>query len=312
MRNEELKEIEPTTKVVISIILLICIAFCVYYVLSSSGHIEEKFTFDNGMYTFERTIQYVNFQSIAQWVIVGSLAALLWLWRKKFGITGVAGIQGELPSVEPASYDNEVFEKDERIMRVENSHGVKLKFGKHQSDGRTDEIQKLLKKYSALSTSKISELTGWDKGIVKRTIMKNPQLFRKNGNGPNTVYTNAQSLENEAVDAFVKKFIDGEVVADTRPARIDGFVVDAVVQTNKEIYLFEIKEKIVSNQISNQIVALHHIAEKFKTLVAHIVVIILDAPENKDWYCHQKKDLLARFRTHPSDTQIYLKSEIEQ
>lgn len=262
-------------------------------------------------YTVEDVFRRVDYIYLAQFGIIVLLAAIVWMWRLKFGITGIAGIQGESPKIDSYSNDQKATDETKPAkVDIYTSPRQKQK-PSHKVDSIEIQMQDLLKRYSALSTRKIAEILGVSSKTVVNMVTQYPNLFRKNGYGPNTVITQTFSKVNIALDDFVRISISDTVVEDIRPARIDSFIVDAVVKTRKDVYLFDIKEYFEETSVSNVILVLRHIAEKFNSLTPHIIVIILNDAIDQESFIQARERLLSQFSGFRADIRIILKTEIE-
>lgn len=308
------EEIPPKIKISLTIFFgLIIIALSVYLFSCHEIIIETKYI-DTSIETLhiEDIHRRVDFIYLAQFGIVALLVSIIWMWRLKFGITGFAGIQGESPKITPYSYDQKATDDTKQTASNSSTQRAKKVASTSTTDSIVANIQELLNRYSALSSTKIAAMLNLSTQTVSKTIMQHPDLFRKNGYGPKTTITNAKSNENTVLDNFSVKYIFDPIIEDIRPARINEVVVDAIMKTKKDIYLFEIKRILDVRTASIAINHLRHIAAKFSNLSSHIVVIILEDPSDTELFNLSKETLLSKFSESRSDIVILQKNEIEK
>ena len=116
-------EISCRTKIIFSIVFFLLIIFSFIYIYNTRDYgvvIGSKKTIHTVYnYNIEFTRRYPDSISIVQWIIVISLASIVWMWRKKFGITGFIGIQGKIPEEEQYDDDDGVSENFEAEIKKE-------------------------------------------------------------------------------------------------------------------------------------------------------------------------------------------------
>ena len=329
-------EISSFTKTILTIVFCIIILLLARYLFTCDGVLVETKMIDQGAekYVIEDLFHRVDFIYIVQWILVILLAAIVWMWREKFGITGFVGIQGESPKIEQSSNDNQVTQDDkvEYLKTIGSPQAgtisasktviktVKEKKDVYSRNVVTDDvIVQLLNKYSALSIAKIaSHLNVSDKTILN-TVRNKPELFREGGRqrGSSEVITYAKSAENVALDDFIKNNVHDKVVSDIRPAQIGDYEADAIVETEDSLYLFELKKRFNAQIIRKVVDRLRLIAEKFRNTRIHLVLIYLDDPEDMNAYYETRlQNILFFANLYPKlslyvDLQIYLASELK-
>ena len=353
-KNTFQSEISYRTKKFLTIIFSLLISLFFIYLFFCDGVLVETKITDNAesLYTIEDTFHRVDYIYLAQWAIIISLAAIVWIWRTKFGITGFAGIQGDSPTIEPATYDSEVDQftvpkkgdasisvgtqlayKDNTPLNHEEQQQYSESYVSYSNESEVEDntsinsklqfkqtaakIQKLLTEYNALSTHKIAVILGLKQQTVRKIIRIYPQFFRRNGNGPNSVITNAQSKDNIIIDSFIENDIQDEIISDMRPARIsssinknENIVIDAVIKTVHDIYLLETKESLRYAITSEIIYRCQRIAKEFTPLTTHIIIIITKEPKEMDLFNKTRNSILSKFNDSSSEIQILLSSEI--
>lgn len=330
------KEISSATKIKLTIGFCFAILLLGVYLFNCDGVLIESKTIDQSVdkYVIEDLFRRVDYIYIAQWAVVILLAAIVWMWREKFGITGFAGIQGDSPKIEQASNDSQVTQ-DDKIKYIENINSpqvgpisvsnVSIKTEKEKKDVYsrnvlTDRaILHLLDKYRALSIAKIaSHLNVSDKTILNE-VRNKPELFRESGRrgGSAEVITYAKSAENVALNNYIKTCVHDKVISDIRPAQIGNYEADAIVQTEEGIYLFELKRQFNAQIIRRIVERLRLIAEKFRNTTVHLVIIYLNDPEDMNAYNAKRIESMVLFscinpqKSLSIDLQIYLASELK-
>ena len=305
-------EITTNTKIVITVICaILVILFSIYLFNCDEIIIESRMSDNSAGYTVEDVFRRVDYIYLAQFGIIVLLAAIVWMWRLKFGITGFAGIQGESPKIDSYSNDQKATDETKQATIITYTPPRQKQKPSRNVSPVAIQMQNLLNRYSALSTHKIAEILGVSTKTVSNMVTHYPKMFRKNGFGPNTVITQTLSKVNIVLDDFVRINISDTIVEDIRPARIDSFIVDAVVKTRKDVYLFDIKEDFDETSVSNMILLLRHIAEKFNNLTPHIIVIILNDAIDQESFSQARDRLLSQFSGFRADIEILKKTEIE-
>ena len=79
-----------------AVLSLLCVAIIIFLLWDpfSGILVEDKFTFSFGNDSVESTYRYFDYFYALQWIALGSLAFILWMWRGKLGIDGLGPIHG--------------------------------------------------------------------------------------------------------------------------------------------------------------------------------------------------------------------------
>ena len=79
-----------------AVLSLLCVAIIIFLLWDpfSGILVEDKFTFSFGNDSVESTYRYFDYFYALQWIALGCLAFILWMWRGKLGIDGLGPIHG--------------------------------------------------------------------------------------------------------------------------------------------------------------------------------------------------------------------------
>ncbi len=116
-------------KIVWTIVLgLFCVVIILVLLLDPfSGYlVEDKFIFSFGNDSVESTYRYFDYLYALQWIALGCLAFILWLWRGKLGIDGLGPIHG---SPEPEIKANLDIERNEKTDSASEQNNAPLSVG---------------------------------------------------------------------------------------------------------------------------------------------------------------------------------------
>ena len=172
-------------------------------------------------------------------------------------------------------------------------------------------IVSLLEEYHALTIAKVAKILGLSVETVQNIVRDNPELFRASGKGLAKVITYAQSTENEVIDNFINGHVHEVIISDTRPAQVDQFDADAIILTEKDVYLFEIKRRH-HETILKAIRELRLMASQFHNVKIHIVLIYLERPQNERFFYKDQAMTKKILKSQKLDLQVFLASELEK
>ncbi len=172
-------------------------------------------------------------------------------------------------------------------------------------------IVSLLEEYHALTKAKVAKILGLSVETVQNIVRDNPELFRASGKGLAKVITYAQSTENEVIDNFINGHVHEVIISDTRPAQVDQFDADAIILTEKDVYLFEIKRRH-HEIILKAIRELRLMASQFHNVKIHIVLIYLERPQNERFFYKDEAMTKKILKSQKLDLQVFLASELEK
>ena len=172
-------------------------------------------------------------------------------------------------------------------------------------------IVSLLEEYHALTIAKVAKILGLSVETVQNIVRDNPELFRASGKGLAQVITYAQSTENEVIDNFINGHVHEVIISDTRPAQVDQFDADAIILTEKDVYLFEIKRKH-HEIILKAVRELRLMASQFHNVKIHIVLIYLERPQNERFFYRDQAMTKKILKSQKLDLQVFLASELEK
>ena len=172
-------------------------------------------------------------------------------------------------------------------------------------------IVSLLEEYHALTIAKVAKILGLSVETVQNIVRDNPELFRASGKGLAKVITYAQSTENEVIDNFINGHVHEVIISDTRPAQVDQFDADAIILTEKDVYLFEIKRRH-HEIILKAIRELRLMASQFHNVKIHIVLIYLERPQNEQFFYKDQAMTKKILKSQMLDLQVFLASELEK
>ncbi|MBQ5464994.1 MAG: hypothetical protein IIT53_13530, partial [Fibrobacter sp.] len=102
-------------------------------------------------------------------------------------------------------------------------------------------------------------------------------------------------------------------ISDTRPAQVNQFEADAIILTEKDAYLLEVKRSYTPRvSIIKAIRELRFIASQFHNFKIHIVLIYLEKPQNEKFFYRDQAMVKEVLRSQMLDLQVYLASELEK
>lgn len=131
-KKEFIEEMNVSTKKKLTFFFVALIFLSMILIYFSSGNIVEmKYTYQMEGNVLEESFHYFDFLYVLQWVVVVLLVAILWMWRKFFGIEGFGPVQGKseskdsTPKIEtnPSDQlaDSKLEEKPEKVDQEEVS-----------------------------------------------------------------------------------------------------------------------------------------------------------------------------------------------
>lgn len=231
-------------------VLLLTIAFALFWCSPQSVTVTESLS-ESVTVTTTRSRGHQFFE----WLALLSLAAFVWLWRSTLGLTGFGGVGWESSVTQMTDTDLE-----ESLNRPEEPECDSVGAGHPTSFQDATQIAEnerfssarsfittYLQEHHAINVSTAARELGVSNKEAASLLssMFVDGTLRRDGYPRHTLFTLADSLENQAID-FVRDEILGRpyrVVSERRYLRIrqTPFDIDAVIECEERIFLVELK-----------------------------------------------------------------------
>lgn len=186
-------------------------------------------------------------QLFLEWCTAGCGIAIVWVWRKELGITGILGVEGKDPEIQQKEPDiNLMPEKNEE--KTDKSKSLKeTSFSEEwYKKDREEKLNEFLSNYQHhgfFNIHLVSQHFDFSPRVTEELLFDyvNKGILRVDAN-PKPVFSVANSYENQVIDS-VAEYIskNNNITKEIRFAVIGNLEFDAVFETEKSVYLVDVK-----------------------------------------------------------------------
>lgn len=219
--------------------------------ITKSTEINEKTSI-----TITEEIKRPFWQLFLEWVAVGSIVTIIWIWRKELGINGILGVEGSDPKIEQQEPDPKLIPEAEKskdkitiinspiISSTESStNNTKKEIDKQLYTKKLDEF---LKNYTSYGFFYAHNFADYIKSPIRLTEellydYVNKGILRIDAN-PKKIFSFANSYENQIIN-YILHYIskDNIITKEVRFARFENIEFDALFETEKSVFICEVK-----------------------------------------------------------------------
>jgi len=180
-----------------------------------------------------------------EWIGIFFLALSIWVWRKELKITSIGPLSGSSIIEQRNAEEVSTELKNKVIVNKDAEKNILVSADQEMNELKKQQILEIIKEKQAVNQTYLSNILNISRHAVELFLyqLAKEGKVRQDGFPLRTVYTLSSSIENLAIDKLKEEVLKNtEIMSDRRYLKIQGkFEIDAILKSNKNTYLIEIK-----------------------------------------------------------------------